>query len=120
MTTSSKQKWLIFFCRRTDRRKPSSFCILLQGHEKAVKSSCVKFIYSEKATKFCKIFPLILTVCTVVKNKGNISQNFVAFSDYMIFIMARVWYTNPITNIDLIQESQSNDSSFWPQGQATQ
>ena len=24
----------------------------------------VKFIYSEKATKFCEIFPLLLTVCT--------------------------------------------------------
>ena len=45
----------------------------------------VKFIYSEKAMKFCKIFPLLLTVCTVVKNKGKISQNFVAFSEYMNF-----------------------------------
>ena len=37
----------------------------------------VKFIYSEKATKFCEIFPLLLaTVHTVhtVKSKGNISQ----------------------------------------------
>ena len=45
----------------------------------------VKFIYSEKATKFCEIFPLLLTVCTVVKNKVKISQNFVAFSEYMKF-----------------------------------
>ena len=43
----------------------------------------VKFIYSEKATKFCEIFPLLLTVCTVIKSKGKISQNFVAFSEYM-------------------------------------
>ena len=42
----------------------------------------VKFMYSEKATQFCKIFPLLLTVCTVIKSKGNISQNFVAFSEY--------------------------------------
>ena len=28
----------------------------------------VKFIYSEKATKFCEMFPLLLTVCTVVKS----------------------------------------------------
>ena len=41
----------------------------------------VKFIYSEKATKFCEIFPLLLTVCTVVKSKGKNSQNFVAFSE---------------------------------------
>ena len=45
----------------------------------------VKFIYSEKATKFCEIFPLLLTVCTGVKSKGMISQNFVAFSEYMNF-----------------------------------
>ena len=42
----------------------------------------VKFIHSEKATKFCEIFPLLLTVCTVVERKGKISQNFVAFSEY--------------------------------------
>ena len=39
----------------------------------------LKFIYSEEATKFCEIFPLLLTVCTVVKIKGKISQNFAAF-----------------------------------------
>ena len=45
----------------------------------------VKFIYSEKATKFCEIFPSLLTVCTIVISKGKISQNFVAFSEYMNF-----------------------------------
>ena len=45
----------------------------------------LKFIYSEKATKFCEIFPLLLTVCTVVKSKGKILQNFVAFSEYINF-----------------------------------
>ena len=45
----------------------------------------IKFIYSEKATKFCEIFTLLLTVGTVVKSKVNISQNFVAFSEYMNF-----------------------------------
>ena len=45
----------------------------------------LKFIYSEKATKFCDIFTLLLTVCTVVRSKVNISQNFVAFSEYMNF-----------------------------------
>ena len=43
----------------------------------------LKFIYSEKAAKFCEIFPLILTVCTVVKSQVKISQNFVAFSEYI-------------------------------------
>ena len=40
-------------------------------------------MYSEKATKLCE--PLHLTVCTVVKSKVKISQNFVAFSEYMNF-----------------------------------
>ena len=53
---------------------------------KSFWSIVIKFIYSEKATKFCEIFPLLLTVCTVVKSKGKISQNFVAFSEYMNFI----------------------------------
>ena len=41
----------------------------------------LKFIYSEKATKFCEIFFLLLTTVHTVKEK--ISQNFVAFSEYM-------------------------------------
>ena len=31
-----------------------------------MQSCLLKFIYSEKATKFCKIFTFFLTVCTVV------------------------------------------------------
>ena len=49
-----------------------------QGH-------LLKFIYSEKATKFCEIFPLLLTGTTWDKSKGKILQNFVAFSEYMNF-----------------------------------
>ena len=45
----------------------------------------VKFIYSEKATKFCEISTLFLTERTVVKSKVDISQKFVAFSEYMNF-----------------------------------
>ena len=43
--------------------------------------SQLKFIYSEKATKVCKISTLLLSVCTVDKSKVEISQNFVAFSE---------------------------------------
>ena len=43
----------------------------------------IKFIYSEKAIKFCKIFTSLLTVWTVVKSKVKMSKNFVAFSEYM-------------------------------------
>ena len=45
----------------------------------------LKFIYSEKATKFCKIFTLLLTTVHTVNSKVKISQNFVAFSEYMNF-----------------------------------
>ena len=43
----------------------------------------LKLIYSEKATKFCKIFTLLLTG----KVRWIILQNFVAFSEYMNFII---------------------------------
>ena len=46
----------------------------------------VKFIYSEKATKFCEISTLDLTVLHTVKSKEEISQTFVAFSEYMNFM----------------------------------
>ena len=45
----------------------------------------LKFIYSEKATKFCEISTLLLSYVVPVKCKVEISQNFVAFSEYMNF-----------------------------------
>ena len=45
----------------------------------------LKFIYSEKATKFCEIFTLLLSYLVPVKSKVTISQNFVAFSEYLNF-----------------------------------
>ena len=50
-----------------------------------VVNAFVKLIYSEKATKFCEIFTLLLTAVHTVKCKVKISQNFVAFSEYMNF-----------------------------------
>ena len=54
--------------------------ILEGGHSLQVQRQfesffLLKFIYSEKASKFCEIFLLLLTVCTVIKSKGKISQN---------------------------------------------
>ena len=46
----------------------------------------VKFVYSKKATKFCKIVTLLLSTEHTDKSKVKISQNFVAFSEYMNFI----------------------------------
>ena len=42
-------------------------------------------MYSEKAKKFCEIFTLPLSYVVPVKSKVKISQNFVAFSEYMNF-----------------------------------
>ena len=41
-------------------------------------------MYSEKVTKFCEIFTLLLSYVVPVKSI-EISQNFVAFSEYMNF-----------------------------------
>ena len=51
--------------------------------KRLITTRFIKFIYSEKATKFCEIFTLFLTVYTVVKSKVKILQSFVAFSEYM-------------------------------------
>ena len=42
-------------------------------------------VYSEKATKFCEIFTLLLSYVVPVKSKVKISKIFVAFSEYMNF-----------------------------------
>ena len=47
---------------------------------KAYETPQVKFIYSERATKFFEIFTLLLSYVVPVKSKVKISQNFVAFS----------------------------------------
>jgi hypothetical protein len=47
--------------------------------------SHLKFIYSEKATKFFEIFTLLLSYAVPVQSKVKILQNFVAFSECMTF-----------------------------------
>ena len=49
------------------------------------KENSLKFIYSEKATKFCKISTVDLSYVVKIKSTVEISQNFVAFSEYMNF-----------------------------------
>ena len=46
----------------------------------------VKFVYSEKTTKFCEISNLLLYTVHTDKSKVEVLQNFVAFSEYMNFI----------------------------------
>ena len=45
----------------------------------------IKFIYSERATKFCEIAILYFSYLVPVKSKVEILQKFVAFSEYMNF-----------------------------------
>ena len=47
----------------------------------------LKFIYSEKATKFCEISTVDLSYVVPVKSTVEISRNFVAFSEYMNFTL---------------------------------
>ena len=57
-----------------------------------IQDVLLKFIHSEKATKFCEIFPLLLTTVHTVKSKEKISQHFVAFSEYMNFIAKKPFH----------------------------
>ena len=50
-----------------------------------IQTFVVKFIYSEKAIKFYKIFTLLLSYVVPVKSKVKISQNVAAFSEYVNF-----------------------------------
>ena len=52
--------------------------------QKYIHNYALKFVYSEKATKFCEISTLLLSTD---KRKVEISQDFVAFSQYMNFTM---------------------------------
>ena len=59
----------------------------------------IKFIYSEKATNFCQISTVDLSYVVTVKSTVEISQNFVAFSEYMNFTKTWFWsYTTSTTN----------------------
>ena len=45
----------------------------------------LKFVYFEKATKFCEISTLLLSTVHTDKSNVDILQSFVAFSEYMNF-----------------------------------
>ena len=46
----------------------------------------LKFVYSEKATKFCEILTLLLSYVVLVKSKVKISQNFVAYMNFIVYL----------------------------------
>ena len=51
----------------------------------ADSSQILKFIYSEKAKKFCEISTVDWTVTTYDQSTVEIMQTFVSFSEYMNF-----------------------------------
>ena len=65
--------------------KKSSYLNSRETVKKIKIKSILKFIHSEKATKFCEISTVDLSYVVSVKSTVEISQNFVAFSKYMNF-----------------------------------
>ena len=53
--------------------------------KKATQKQFVEFIYSEKATNFCKISTVDLSDVVTDQSTVEISQNFVTVSEYMNF-----------------------------------
>ena len=84
-TTTFCSYYVFYFLPLNISNTVYNFTTLLSLFKIYITYNHVKFIYSEKATNICEIFPLLLIVCTVVKSKGKISQNFGAFSQYMNF-----------------------------------
>ena len=78
-------RWTHFWCPHSMAKRCTMLRKITGQFFLWIGPTYLKFIYSEKATKFCEIFTLLLTVCTVVKSKVKILQNFVAFSEYMNF-----------------------------------
>ena len=67
----------------------------------------LKFIYPEKATRFCKISTVDLTGTTQDKSMVEISQNFVAFSEYMnfkknVFELQRLYIAFQIVSTEIV------------------
>ena len=52
-----------------------------------IKQDVLKFIYSEKASKFCKTSSVDLSYVVPVKSTMEVSQKYVAFSEYMNFTL---------------------------------
>ena len=68
-------------------------------------SIMIKFIYSEKVTKFCEISTLLLSVCTVDKSKVEISQ--ILWPSQNILTLMGCLFSNGVTKQKL-QPLQGN------------
>ena len=61
-----------------------------------------------------KDLPVLLTVCTVLKSKGKILQNFVAFSEYMNFKLKLPVLFNCLGIQECASFSLLTTSIWWP------
>ena len=92
-TKSEKKIWKgkLLYHDGLQTKETRPFKTTSKNYKKCTKMSTqekhflLKFIYSKKATKFCKIFTLLLSYVVPVKSKVKMSQNFVAFSEYLNF-----------------------------------
>ena len=66
--------------------------IFIMQNTQIFKHVYVKFVNSEKVTKCCEISTLLLSPVHTDKSKVDISQTFVAFSEYMNFIILNYTY----------------------------
>ena len=72
--------------------KPNKYSIFKIRHFLARRvANHLKFIYSEKAAKFCETSTLLLSYVVTDKSKVEISQNVVAFSEYMNMVAKSDW-----------------------------
>ena len=93
-TQQSKQPLrLAILCKKTFLKKEGYIFVVFLFYSSYFSAVHVllKFIYSEKATKFWEIFTLLLSYVVQVKSKVKISQNFLAFSEYMNFKGEVLW-----------------------------
>ena len=82
-TTMGPKRFWFSFEFYTDTWRRFNAMQKIRSGECLPQKMCLKFIYSEKATKFREISTLLLSCVVPVKSKVEISQNIVAFSEYM-------------------------------------
>ena len=70
---------------QTDSKLVSIQAPIVIPQNKSIKVPELKFVYYEKATKFCEISTLLLPTVHTDKSKVEILQTFVAFSEYINF-----------------------------------
>ena len=90
LISAAMMSWVWWWVELVVYKQIQSFVFYMQKIAKSFSKFLfipilLKFIYSEKATQFCKISTLLLSYVVPVKIKVDISKNCAAFSEYMNF-----------------------------------